>query len=159
METAGIIDAQHKGREPLVFGITELADNTALQLAELVGTVLVVLFKLRRILFEDNLEGRVTPGRFGRAGGIIGVKVFDVLTDGDERATVAANRTVAGFNELTDLLIFKVEQLPAFVNGATFLQAARRAVHFVFDVDDEGKHHRNQQVRLVLQVQDGAGRR
>jgi hypothetical protein len=65
---------------------------------------------------------------------------------------VAANRTVAGFNELTDLLIFKVEQLPAFVNGATFLQAARRAVHFVFDVDDEGKHHRNQQVRLVLQA-------
>jgi hypothetical protein len=60
METAGIIDAQHKGREPLVFGITELADNTALQLAELVGTVLVILFKLRRILFEDNLEGRVT---------------------------------------------------------------------------------------------------
>ena len=73
METAGIVDAQHKGGEPLVFGITELADNTALQLAELVGTVLVVLFKLRRILFEDNLEGRVTPGRFGRAGGIIGV--------------------------------------------------------------------------------------
>ena len=57
METAGIVDAQHKGGEPLVFGITELADNTTLQLAELVGTVLVILLKLRGILFEDHLEG------------------------------------------------------------------------------------------------------
>ncbi len=46
--------------------------------------------------------------------------------------TVAARTAMAaGFNELTDLH-FKVEQLPAFVDGATFLQAARRAVPFWF---------------------------
>ncbi len=152
METAGIVDAQHKGREPLVFGIPEFGNNAAFQLAELVGAVLVVLFEFRRILLENHLEGRVTPGCFCRARGIIGIKVLDVLADGDERATVTSHGTVTGLNKLTDLLIFEVEQLPAFVDGAALLQAARRAVHLVLNVDDEGKHYRNQQIRLVLQT-------
>lgn len=98
METAGIIDAQHKGGEPLVFGIPEFRDNAALQLAELVRAVLVVLFEFRRILLENHLEGRVTPSGFCRAGGIIGIKVLDVLADGDERATVTTHGTVPWIN-------------------------------------------------------------
>ena len=59
---------------------------------------------------------------------------------------------ITGLNKLTDLLIFEVEQLPAFVDGAALLQAARRAVHLVLNVDDEGKHYRNRKrlVRTVL---------
>lgn len=65
---------------------------------------------------------------------------------------MTSHGTVTGLNKLTDLLIFEVEQLPAFVDGAALLQAARRSVHLVLDVDDEGEHHRNQQIRLVLQT-------
>lgn len=78
--------------------------------------------------------------------------VMRALTSFSTSCITTATARLAGFNKLTDLLIFEVEQLPAFVDGAALLQAARRAVHLVLNVDDEGKHYRNQQIRLVLQT-------
>nr|WP_232479352.1 hypothetical protein [Aeromonas salmonicida] len=74
--TSCVIDAQHEGAEPLILGIAKAADGQALELAELIGAVLVVDLELARILLEDDLERRIAPGCFGGAAGVIGIKVL-----------------------------------------------------------------------------------
>ncbi|GDW77365.1 hypothetical protein BvCmsSIP019_04433 [Escherichia coli] len=64
---------------------------------------------------------------------------------------MTTGRTVAFLNKFTDLVIFEVQQTPAFINNVQFLEVTRRAVHPVLDVDNQGEHHRNQQGRTVFQ--------
>ena len=74
-----VFHLQQEGTEPLVFGYTKLTNHVALQWLELVRIQLVVFCELLRTLFEDNFEG--DPCR--TAGGLVRVKVDDVLCDGD----------------------------------------------------------------------------
>ena len=140
-----VFHLQQEGTEPLVFGCTKLTNHVALQWQELVRIQLVVFRELLRTLFEDNFVGGVTPCRAGSTGGLVRVKVDDVLCDGDIGTGMTAGRTVAFLNKFTDLVIFEVQQTPAFINNVQFLEVTRRAVHPVLDVNDKAEHHRNQQ--------------
>lgn len=90
---------------------------------------LVVFRELLRTLFEDNFVGGVTPCCTGRTGGLVRVKVDDVLCDGDIGTGMTAGGTVAFLNKFTDLVIFEVQQTPAFINDVQFLEVTRRAVN------------------------------
>lgn len=92
-----------------------------------------------------------TPCCTGRTGGLVRVKVDDVLGDGDIGTGMTAGGTVAFLNKFTDLVIFEVQQTPAFINDVQFLEVTRRAVHPVLNVNDKAEHHRNQQGRTVFQ--------
>lgn len=102
-----VFHLQREGTEPLVFGRTKLTNHVALQWQELVRIQLVVFRELLRTLFEDNFVGGVTPCRAGSTGGLIRVKVDDVLCDGDIGTGMTAGRTVALLNKFTDLVILK----------------------------------------------------
>ena len=140
-----VFHLQQEGTEPLVFGRTKLTNHVALQWLELVRIQLVVFCELLRTLFEDNFVGGVTPCRTGSTGCLVRVKVDDVLCDGDIGTGMTAGGTVTFLNKLTDLVIFEVQQTPAFINNVQFFEITRRAVHPVLDVDNQGEHHRNQQ--------------
>ena len=140
-----VFHLQLEGTEPLVFGRTKLTNHVALQWQELVRIQLVVFRELLRTLFEDNFVGGVTPCRAGSTGGLVRVKVDDVLCDGDIGTGMTAGRTVAFLNKLTDLVIFEVQQTPPLINDVQLLEVTRRAVHPVLYVDNQGEHHRNQQ--------------
>ncbi|SJJ76694.1 Uncharacterised protein [Shigella sonnei] len=58
---------------------------------------------------------------------------------------MTAGGTVTFLNKFTDLVIFEVQQTPAFINDVQFFEVTRRAVHPVLDVNNEAEHHRNQQ--------------
>lgn len=115
-----VLHLQQEGTEPLVFGRTKLTNHVALQWQELVRIQLVVFRELLRTLFEDNFVGGVTPCRAGSTGGLVRVKVDDVLCDGDIGTGMTAGGTVAFLNKFTDLVIFEVQQTPAFINNVQF---------------------------------------
>ena len=140
-----VFHLQQEGTEPLVFGRTKLTNHVALQWLELVRIQLVVFRELLRTLSEDNFVGGVTPCRAGSTGGLVRVKIDDVLCDGDIGTGMTATGAVTFLNKLTNFTIFEVQQTPAFINDVQFLEGTRRAVHPVLDVNDKAEHHRNQQ--------------